>query len=155
MVLKRAATHWLFTLGALLACLVLVQMPAIAAEMVSIKGNTVNMRSGPSTGSQILWELERGYPLEVLNRKGDWLQVRDFENDKGWVARSLTGRTPYHIVKARVANIRSGPGTRYRVVGKSERYDLMRTQGAQAGWVKVQSTNGIKGWISKKLLWGW
>jgi len=155
MVLKRAAAYWLFGFWAFLACLVLVQTPAHAAEMVSIKGKTVNMRSGPSTGSQILWELERGYPLQVLKRKGDWLQVRDFENDKGWVARSLTGRTPYHIVKARVANIRSGPGTRYRVVGKSERYDLMRTQGAQAGWVKVQSTRGVKGWISKKLLWGW
>ncbi len=153
MVFKHAATRLFFVLA--LACLVLVQTPALARQMVSIKGEIVNMRSGPSTGSQILWELERGYPLEVLKRKGDWLQVRDFENDKGWVTRRLTGSTKYHIVKARVANIRSGPGTRYRVVGKSERYDLMRTRGAKAGWVKVQSASGVNGWISKKLLWGW
>lgn len=153
MVLMRTATRF-FCIWAL-ACLVLVHTPAIAREMVSINGNVVNMRSGPGTGSQILWELERGYPLEVLERKGDWLQVRDFENDKGWVARALTSRTRYHIVKARVANIRSGPSTRYRVVGKSERYDLMRTRGSKSGWVKVQSADGVTGWVSKKLLWGW
>lgn len=152
MFLKRAAIR-LFTIVSL--CLLLIPLPSLAREMVSIKGRIVNMRSGPSTGAQILWELERGYPLEVLARKGDWLQVRDFENDKGWVARSLTGRTRHHIVKARVANIRSGPSTRYRIVGKSERYDLLRTRGSKAGWVKVQSTDGVMGWVSKKLLWGW
>lgn len=154
MVLTRAATRFRFIAWAL-ACLVLFHTPAFAREMVSIKGNIVNMRSGPSTDAQILWELERGYPLEVLQRKGNWLQVRDFENDKGWVARSLTARTRYHIVKAKVANIRSGPSTRYRVVGKSERYDLMRTRGAKAGWIKVQSASGVTGWVSKNLLWGW
>ena len=153
MVLKRYATRLFFTLA--LVCLALAQTPALAREMVSIKGNIVNMRSGPGPGSHILWELERGYPLQVLQRKGDWLQVRDFENDKGWVARSLTGTTRYHIVKARVANIRSGPSTGYKVVGKSERYDLMRTRGAKSGWVHVQSSNGVTGWISKNLLWGW
>ncbi|MEO8546560.1 MAG: SH3 domain-containing protein, partial [Burkholderiaceae bacterium] len=152
MFLKRAAIR-LFSLVSL--CLLLSPLPSQAREMVSIRGHIVNMRSGPSTGAQILWELERGYPLEVLQRKGNWLQVRDFENDKGWVARSLTGHTRYHIVKARVANIRSGPGTRYRVVGKSERYDLMRTRGAKTGWVKVQSSDGVTGWISRTLLWGW
>ena len=153
MVLKRFATHLFFTVA--LVCLALVQIPAMAREMVSIKGNVVNMRSGPGTGSQILWELEQGYPLQVLKRTGDWLQVRDFENDKGWVARQLTGRTPHHIVKARIANIRSGPSTRFKVVGKSERYDLLRTRGSQAGWVRVQRDDGVKGWVSKKLLWGW
>ena len=83
MVLKHFATRLFFTLT--LVCLALVETPALAREMVSIKGNVVNMRSGPGTTSQILWELEQGYPLQVLKRKGDWLQVRDFENDKGWV----------------------------------------------------------------------
>lgn len=150
--LRRAAIQLLTVASLGLAAF---QSTAQAREMVSIKGNIVNMRSGPGTGSQILWELERGYPLQVLQRKGGWVQVRDFENDKGWVARSLTGRTAFHIVKARIANIRSGPSTRHRVIGKSERYDLMRTRGAQAGWVKVQNGEGVTGWVSKKLLWGW
>ena len=67
MVLRHAATRFLSIWA--LACLVLVHTPALAREMVSIKGNVVNMRSGPSTGARILWELERGYPLDVLALK--------------------------------------------------------------------------------------
>jgi len=111
--------------------------------------------SGPGTHTDVLWQLERGCPLQVLQRKGGWLQVRDFENDKGWVARALTGQTPHHIVKAEVANIRGGPGTGYRIVGKAERYDLMRTRAARSGWVRVESGAGVSGWMSKRLLWGW
>ena len=150
--LIRTVTRWITITSLALAC---AQLPAHAAEMVSIKGSIVNMRSGPGTGSQVLWELEQGYPLQVLQRKGSWLQVKDFENDKGWVARALTDRVPHHIVKARTANLRSGPGTSFRIVGKAERYDLMRTRGARQGWVKVENSNGIKGWIAKRLLWGW
>lgn len=149
---KRTAIQ-LFTVASL--GLAVFHASAQAREMVSIEGKIVNMRSGPGTGSQILWELEQGYPLQVLKRKGDWLQVRDFENDKGWVARQLTGSTPHHIVKVRIANIRSGPSTRFKVVGQSERYDLLLTRGSNAGWVKVQRDDGVKGWVSKKLLWGW
>ena len=152
MVWMRAATRFI-TLASLF--LVLGGTAAWAREMVSVKGSVVNMRAGPGTQTEVLWELERGYPLQVLKRKGSWLLVRDFENDKGWVAGSLTSRTPHHIVKARVANIRSGPGTGNRIVGRAERYELLRTRGARSGWVKVERSDGVKGWIAKRLLWGW
>ncbi|WP_295505485.1 SH3 domain-containing protein [Accumulibacter sp.] len=153
MVLRSAATRF-FTMACF--CMALVQSPALARDMVSINGSIVNMRSGPGTRSDVLWELKRGYPLQVLKRKGSWLQVRDFENDKGWVARALTNRTPHYIVKAPVANMRSGPGTRYRIVGKSERYDLLRTRATRGDWVRVERLDdGVKGWVAKRLLWGW
>ena len=65
------------------------------------------------------------------------------------------GHSAPSVVKSRIANIRSGPGTRYKVVGKAERYELMRTRGRKSDWVKVESTSGTKGWIAKRLLWGW
>lgn len=128
---------------------------AVAADMVSIKGRIVNMRSGPSTATQALWELKKGYPLKVIQRKGTWLQVQDYENDRGWVSRALTSRTPYHVVKSNVVNIRSGPGTTYRIVGKAEQGDLLRTREKKTNWVKVQPPSGPAGWVSRKLLWGW
>lgn len=130
--------------------------PATAREMVSIKGNIVNMRSGPGTHTAVQWELKKGYPLEVIRKRGSWLYVRDFENDRGWVARSLTARIPHHVVKAAVANIRKGPGTSHRIVGQAIRYDLLRTRETRNGWVRVEhKAGGHKGWVAKKLLWGW
>lgn len=129
--------------------------PTLAQNMVSIKGSSVNMRASPSTQADVLWELEKGYPLKVLKRQGRWLQVQDFENDRGWVARSLTGNTPHHIVTAKVANLRKGPGLNHAVVGRAESMELLRTIDKKSSWVNVERATGETGWISKKLLWGW
>ena len=128
---------------------------AVAQRMVSIEGNTVNMRSAPGTRSHVLWELSRGYPLQVIKRQNQWLQVKDFEGDTGWVARSLTGRTPHHIVKRPVANVRSGPGTQYRIVGKAAYGEVVRTRETRGSWVHVAREGAASGWISRRLLWGW
>ena len=127
---------------------------ASAQTMVSVKGSTLNMREGPGTHTAVLWELKRGYPLQITGRKGSWVQVRDFEGDTGWVARSLTGNTPHHVVKSRVANLRSGPGTQHRIVGKLEYGELLRTREKRADWVRVERSEGVSGWIAKRLLWG-
>ena len=143
---------WHHGLGA--ALLALVTLTAQAQTMVSIQGSTVNMREAPSTRSAVLWELRRGYPLQVTQRKGNWLAVKDFEGDTGWVARSLTGRTPHHVVKSKVANVRSGPGTQHRIVGRAEYGELMRTREKKDGWVRVEREQGVSGWIARRLLWG-
>ena len=159
MILKAPLPHRISTV--LLAFLVSLLLslsllsPAMAREMVSVKGKLVNMRSGPGTGYPVNWQLEKGYPLQIIARKGIWLKVRDFENDQGWIARSVTTRTPHYIVKAPVANIRKGPGTRHAIVAKAVRYDLLRTREQRGNWVRVQHVYGPEGWVSRKLLWGW
>jgi SH3-like domain-containing protein len=151
---RTIASCLLTALGALSAPLALAQNTS-DANMVSVKGKILNMREGPGTHTEILWELKKGYPLQVQKRQGRWLKVRDFEGDSGWVARSLTGRTPHHIVKSKVANVRSSPNTQSRIVGKAEYGELLRTKEKRAGWVRVERAEGPGGWISKKLLWGW
>ncbi len=142
---------FLIAVGLCLATLTSAQ----AQSMVSIKGSTVNMRTGPDTSTEVMWELKRGYPLKVLQRKGRWYQVVDFEGDRGWVARSLTGRSPHFVVKSKTANMRKGPGTNHAIVGKAEYGELLRTSAKRSGWAHVVRSDGKKGWISQKLLWGW
>lgn len=144
-----------FIAAAGLCLLALGASVAQAQTMVSVKGSTLNMRDGPSTNATVLWELKRGYPLQITQRKGNWVKVQDFEGDTGWVARSLTGNQPHYVVKSRVANIRSGPGTQHRIVGKAEYGELLRTSEKRADWVRVEREEGVGGWIAKNLLWGW
>lgn len=125
--------------------------------MVSVR-NKVNMRAGPGTQHATLWQLGQGFPLKVIGHNGQWLQVRDFENDTGWVIRSLTSeRAPYHIVKSGVANVRSGPGLQHRVLGQAQYGEVLRTLARQSTstWVRVEKENGVRGWVSQPLLWGW
>lgn len=129
---------------------------AVSAQtMVSVTGRVVNMREGPGTSTNALWRLSSGYPLKVVNKRGNWLKVVDFEGDQGWVSKRLTGITPHHIVKTPRANLRSGPGSNYRLLGQAAYGDVFRTLEKRQAWVRVQMPKGQKVWIFRRLLWGW
>lgn len=132
-----------------------IALPAHARQMVSVDRPTINMRSGAGTQHDTLWTLSRGYPLQVVGRNGQWLRVRDFENDEGWVYRPLTASKPHFVVKVKTANVRSGPGTRHRIVGKVHYGEVLRTLEHRGSWVRVRQEGGPTGWISRSLLWGW
>jgi SH3-like domain-containing protein len=130
------------------------------AEMLSIKGDKVNLRSGPGVKYSIKWEYGSGFPVKVLNRKGSWVKVTDFENDTGWVHKSLLQKKPQMIVKAnkgksKKVNIRSKPGTKNKIVGEAYYGVVFKTIARKSDWVKVQHESGVKGWIKRNLLWGY
>lgn len=127
-----------------------------AQELVSVRGPVVNLRAGPTTDSEVLWQLRRGYPLLVLERQGDWLRVRDFEGDEGWIAARLTGSERYHIVRARTLNLRSGPGTEWQIIGQARYGDVLATVRRQGDWVQLRAPDGQGTvWAASDLLWGW
>ena len=143
------------SIGLLSVLLLLAAPQAVAQQMVSVSGNNVNLRSGPGKQYPPDWVLGEGYPLKVIGRRGDWLHVSDFESDSGWIHRSVTGSTPYHIVKVDVANLRSKPTTSSRILAKLEYGDVLRTLERKNNWVKVRREGGLRGWVARRLLWGW
>ena len=143
-----------------LLIILLLSTAEARAEMVSIASLKVNLRSGPGTKHGVLWELGQGYPLHVIGRKGNWLKVTDFEHDSGWVYRKLTDSSPHMIVKVfkekkGKINIRSGPGTTYKIIGQAYYGVVFKTVERGRNWVKVQHENGLTGWVKRSLLWGW
>ncbi len=135
--------------------LLVTGVAAQAKEFVSIKGNTVNVREQPNTRSTTLWELGSGYPLQVQQRKGKWIKVRDYEAPLGWVYAPLTQKTPHRIVTARTANLRASPTTNSKIVGKLQQNEIVRTLKNSGSWAQVRSESGRQGWVSKNLTWGW
>ena len=123
--------------------------------MVSVNRDVINMRSGPGTNYKILWQLDRGYPLWIIQKKEKWYKVRDFEGDTGWVYAPLTNRDAHVVVKKNRINVRSGPGTRYRIVAKAKRGVVFTTVKRAKGWVKVRHQEGVTGWVARHLVWGW
>ncbi|MFO7606631.1 MAG: SH3 domain-containing protein [Desulfurivibrionaceae bacterium] len=128
---------------------------AEAISLVSVDGENVNMRSGPGSNYSVLWELGRGFPLKVLDRKGGWVKVEDFEGDSGWIYGKLVAKNPHLIVKKRRVNVRSGPGRQFRLVGKANYGVVFKTVKTSNGWVQVKHENGLTGWVKRDLLWGW
>ncbi len=129
------------------------------AEMVAIKGNNVNMRSGPGHKHEVLWKMGDGFPLQVIKKSGDWLRVRDFEGSEGWVNKSVISKDAHAVVKAnkgsdRNVNIRKEPNTKSQVVATAIYGVVFRVLARKDGWVQIQHENGVKGWIRQDLLWG-
>lgn len=143
----------------LAAAAALASLPVIAAartpDFVSIKGASVNVREQPSTRSATLWEMGSGYPLQVTQRKGQWLRVKDYESTLGWVFAPLTHKSPHMVVTSRTANLRAGPGTQHRRVGQLEQHEVVKTLKKSGTWAHVQREGGQKGWIARRLAWGW
>jgi SH3-like domain-containing protein len=126
-----------------------------AAPMVSVDRPTINLRNAPGTSSTVEWTLARGYPLQVIGQRRGWLHVRDFEADTGWVLGRLTDRTPHVVVRVAVANLRAGPGTRSRVIGRARYGEVLRTLDRREGWLRVRPEGGRSAWVARRLVWGW
>jgi SH3-like domain-containing protein len=137
----------------------LMASKGMAAEMVAIAGDDINMRSGPGAEHSILWKLDSGFPIEVVGIKGEWLQVKDFEGSTGWVHKKTTQKTSYVIVKAnketgQQINVRSDPDTKSAVVAKANYGVVFKVLEKKDGWVKVEHGHDVTGWVDGRLLWG-
>jgi SH3-like domain-containing protein len=147
------------TLFAFALPLLLAVQAAAAAEMVSIAGDDINMRSGPGTEHEILWKIDSGFPVEIVSAKGEWVQVKDFEGSTGWVHKKTTQKMPYMIVKAnkgtdQQVNVRSEPNTTANIVATASYGVVFKTLEKKDGWVKVEHGQGVTGWVDGRLLWG-
>jgi len=131
----------------------LLSSPAFAAERMAVKANIANIRSGPGTEYEQLWQIEKYHPLLIIGKKGNWYQFQDFEGDQGWVHSSLLDKTETVIVKVDRCNVRTGPGTQYDIAftaGKGIPFKVIRKKGR---WYEVQHADGDRGWIFNALLW--
>jgi SH3-like domain-containing protein len=139
-------------LAVLAASSLLTMTAGLAAEFVSISKDGINLRSGPDTKYASLYELPAGYPLQVLEKKGDWLKVKDYENDQGWVFSQMVSKDQYVIVVVNEGNARSGPGAEFAKVGSVVKEVILRKVTQKGEWIQFEHPQ-LKGWIHKKLVW--
>ncbi len=128
-------------------------------EIMSVKGDNVHFRTGPGVNYPIKWVYSDGLPVQVLERKGDWVKVRDFEDDSGWLNKAFLTAQLHAVVKANrfndeSINIRSEPSSDSKIVGVAYYGVVFKVLELHSGWVKVQHKTGLTGWISSFLLWG-
>lgn len=139
-----------------LACALLLALPtAYAQQMVAAARDGVMLRTAASARAPAKWTVDRGYPLQVIGRKGAWLQVRDFENDRAWVRSSRTSRQAHMVSKAKALPLRATPSARARTIARAGYGDVLRTVEHRSGWVKVRNRAGKIGWVPRKQVWGW
>jgi SH3-like domain-containing protein len=141
---------------ALILCVSLVGIPTThsAQEMVRVKVKSANLRDGPGKNFTKVHKVPRNYPYQVITRKGRWLKVKDFEGYEDWIYGPLTDRAPAAVIKVKLANVRSGPGTQNPVVFTADKGVPFQVLEKKGNWIKVRANDQDEGWIHKTLLWG-
>jgi SH3-like domain-containing protein len=124
-----------------------------AAERLAVAVAKANVRSAPDTKSDVLWEVEKYHPVSVLSTKGDWCRFRDFEGDIAWIYRKLLKKIPTVITARDNCNIRSGPGTKNRILLIAEKGIPFKVLKRKGKWLHIQHADGDKGWIHRSLTW--
>ncbi|WDN87359.1 hypothetical protein BuS5_00327 [Desulfosarcina sp. BuS5] len=125
----------------------------IFAERLAVTDSIANIRSGPGTNNVIIWKVEKDHPLEIIEKKGNWYHFRDFEKDEGWIHKSLVGKVKTVITKKDNCNIRTGPGTKYKIIFTVEKGIPFRLLKRQGEWIKIRHADGDQGWIYNGLVW--
>lgn len=131
------------------AALICASAPLAAAETIEVTASRLNVRTGPSTRNRIIFTAQRGQKYTVTQQRGSWKEIALFAGNKGWLYHPYTRvvanspatpppsstRTEACIVG--FVNVRSGPSTRYRVVGRLTRGQRVPVTGTSGSWKRI------------------
>lgn len=126
---------------------------AYAAERMAVSANDANIRSGPGPNQDVLWKVEKYYPLEVIETSGVWLRFKDYEGDSGWIHKSLVDKTPTVVTKQNGCQLRAGPGTEQPVLIKIDKGIPFKVLKREGRWIQVEHADGDKGWLHDSVVW--
>jgi len=136
-----------------------IQPVAVVSDSThgTIKANRCNVRSRPHLTAEVVVQLNKGDTIEVLERKS----VTDHEKTMEWFRINLPAYTKCFVstklltggaANADNVNIRCGPGTNFRDIGrliKSAKVEAVATKG---DWTQIKPTPDCSGWIAGELV---
>lgn len=113
-------------------------------------GDRVNLRNQDSLDSDIIGQVNYGDELELLGMEGEWAMVRPPASLGVWVHGGLLFEE--REVRARVLNVRNGPGTQFHSLGLLQRGTPVQVTGAHEEWRRIAVPASIHVWIHRDLL---
>lgn len=127
--------------------------------------STTKLYASYSTKSSVRGTLYAGDTVKVYYFEQDFAKVIVNGSGKsGWVPMRViggtvdptpeppaTGSKVYHTT-ASVLNVRSGPGTSYKVVNKLVRNSACYVLESSGNWRRIKTFNGVTGWVSATYL---
>ncbi len=149
-------------------------MTVASAATVKYATTEVNVRSGPGTNYTVLGYFEKGDAVTVTGTVvGSWTQIQYSKYEVGYVYSAyLTGSNSSSSqvcapsgLKLKVCtdcgdtyyattelNVRTGPGTKYPVIGELAKNQQVTRVGKSGNWYKLLTTDGSDAYASASYL---
>jgi len=123
-------------------------------NFLSLKNEEVNLRTGPSFNHPIKFIYNKKHlPVIILDKFETWREIKDFENNSGWIHISQLSKKKTAINIKKYSILYKNSTIYSKPIAKLEKGRLVIIKRCKLQWCKI-NTGDYKGWIIKKNLWG-
>jgi len=130
--------------------------PLLEAQALCVKTAKANLRSGPDKSFPITWSVYKYMPLKKIRARGNWIKVKDVDGDYHWIHKNTINNTACAVTKVRKANLRRGPGMKYKLVSffpSAKKYTSFKFIKLHKNWAKLADGDGDIYWTHRSLIW--
>ena len=123
-------------------------------NFLSLRNDKVNLRQGPSFEYPIKLIYKKKYlPVIIVDRLETWRQIKDFENNSGWIHVSQLSKKKSAINITQNSVMYKKPSIYSKPLARLEIGRLVLIKKCKIKWCKINSGN-FSGWILENYLWG-
>ena len=122
---------------------------------VSLKSNDSNLRVGPSKNYPIsIKYVIDNFPIQIIDEYKNWRKIIDFENNTGWIHKSLIKGDRFILTVNKNENVKkiyNRPNG--KLVGEIKSNNIINLENCLIDWCYISHID-ISGWIYKDFIWG-
>ncbi len=123
------------------------------AERLAVIVKTANIRSGPGLKYDLIWKVDKFFPIKIIKKSGNWYNFSDFESETGWIYKNNLKKIKTIITLKEKCNIRSGPGIKNKIIFTAEKGVAFKVIKIKEDWLNILHADGDIGWIHKSIVW--
>jgi aspartyl-tRNA synthetase len=129
--------------------------PPPIPRFASLKREGIPVYQGPSTREPVRWiYMREGWPVKIIAGQGDWLCIRDFDGQTGWLeAKFLDSARTGILTGPRAHAIRARPERDSLPLAWAEPDVLLKLRRCDAVWCEVEGPH-VDGFVERTALWG-
>jgi SH3-like domain-containing protein len=121
-------------------------------EYLCVSAKEAKVYKGPRDSETVSWKMWKFFPVEVVSYRGDWVKIRDFEGDTGWVKKAAVSGMACVQTRKKDAVLRKSPGG--AAVWVLDRGYPFRLFSVKGDWVEVSDLETATGWLPMSAVWG-
>jgi SH3-like domain-containing protein len=144
--------------GAALAAQAAEKSTEPVPRFVSLRADTVNLRTGPGSRYPIEFVYHRkGYPLEIVAEFDQWRQVRDWQGTEGWVHQRMVTGTRNVVIQGAQRILRQAGDNGAAPVAKLDPGVIAHLLECRDAWCRIEvpsAASDVRGWLTRNDIWG-
>lgn len=154
--MKKVITLFIFTLMCSNSNINVTKAMTTGSEVgkVATTGSNLNVRQSASTSSKIITKLKNNTLITIISTHSNFYKIEYKDNKYGYVHKNYITKISSTIrkVSASSLNVRSGNSTKYKVVDKLARNELVATLSLTNNFYKILYDGSSIGYVHKDYL---